>query len=407
MKSVSAQGCARGFGFGALLGVSLLDFAAVGAEGHDLRPSAAVLAVGLAALLWPVGRRPAWLTPQVRTAAPAVVSLALTVAVVLTGGQRVFGPGEITIMLCLLFIAVRHCPPRWAVVCGTLAGVAGLALPVGFARSLTDDQPLGFMVVGLLLIGLVGMLAGYLRSLDFKRTVAVAETRRDERVAIAADLHDFVAHHVTGILVQTQVARMMAEARTSGTSESSGTSETSGLSGSDDLDPVLAGIERAATEALASMRLTVGVLRDTGQPDAADHRPVGDLAGISDLLEGFASPGQKVTLHRDPALSDDLPHEVQAAAFRVVQEALTNVRRHAADATEISVGLWCEDQRLMVAVADDGRGGTQLPAAARGGGFGLVGLTERVTALGGTLWAGPRVGHGWEVRAAFPQRKSL
>ena len=61
----------------------------------------------------------------------------------------------------------------------------------------------------------------------------------------------------------------------------------------------------------------------------------------------------------------------------------------------------------MVAVADDGRGGTQLPAAARGGGFGLVGLTERVTALGGTLWAGPRVGHGWEVRAAFPLRKTL
>ncbi|MGI5193871.1 sensor histidine kinase [Streptomyces sp. CA-288835] len=404
MKSVSAQGCARGFGFGALLGVSFLDFAVVSTEGNDLRPSAAALAVGLAALLWPAGLRPAWLTPQVRAAVPAVVSLALTVGIVLTGGQRSFGPGEITIMLCLLFIAVRHCPPRWAVVCGTLAGVAGLALPVGNARSLTDDQPLGFMVVGLLLIGLVGMLAGYLRSLDFKRTVAVAETRRDERVAIAADLHDFVAHHVTGILVQTQVARMMADARTSGISENSGTSKTSG---SDDLDPILAGIERAATEALASMRRTVGVLRDTGQPDAADHRPVGDLAGISGLLEGFASPGQKVTLNRDPALPDDLAHEVQAAAFRVVQEALTNVRRHAADATEISVGLWCEDHRLMVAVADDGRGGTQLPAAARGGGFGLVGLTERVTALGGTLWAGPRVGYGWEVRAAFPLRKSL
>lgn len=391
MKSASAQGCARGFGFGALLGVCVLDFAAVGSQGYDVRPTAAVLAVGLAALLWPAGLRPAWLTPQVRTTVPAVVSLGLTVGISLTGGQRAFGPGEITIMLCLLFIAVRHCPPLWTVVCGTLDAVAGLALPVGYFQSLTQDETLGYLVVGLLLIGLVGLLAGYLRSLDFRRTVAVAETRRDERVAIAADLHDFVAHHVTGILVQTQVARMM---------------ETSRTSRSDDLDPVLASIERAATEALASMRRTVGVLRDTG-PDEADHRPVGDLAGISGLIEGFANPVQKVTLHRDPALPDDLPHEVQAAAFRVVQEALTNIRRHAADATEIGVGLWCEDHRLMVAVADDGRGGTQLPAAARGGGFGLVGLTERVTALGGTLWAGPRVGYGWEVRAAFPLRKSL
>lgn len=96
------------------------------------------------------------------------------------------------------------------------------------------------------------------------------------------------------------------------------------------------------------------------------------------------------------------PHEVQAAAFRVVQEALTNVRRHAADATEITVGLRRDGGRLEVSVADDGRGGTQLPDAARGGGFGLVGLKERVTALGGELHAGPLPGHGWEIRALLP-----
>jgi hypothetical protein len=92
---------------------------------------------------------------------------------------------------------------------------------------------------------------------------------------------------------------------------------------------------------------------------------------------------------------------VQAAAFRVVQEALTNIRRHAADATEISVGLRCEDHRLTVTVADDGRGGTQLPAAACGRGFGLVGLTERVTTPGGMLYAGPRVSHFGLVSTAL------
>ena len=238
------------------------------------------------------------------------------------------------------------------------------------------------MFIGLVLVGLTVAFAAYLRSQDYRRTVAVTETRRAERLAIAADLHDFVAHHVTGILVQTQVARMMTD------------------TGPDDLDPVLAGIERAATEALASMRRTVGVLRDTD--DAADRRPVGDLAGIAGLVDGFATPVQKATLHRATAVPEDLPHEIQAAAFRVVQEALTNVRRHAGDASQVTVGLRCERSRLEVTVSDDGRGGSQLPAAAHGGGFGLVGLKERVTALGGELHAGPRAGYGWEVRAVFP-----
>jgi signal transduction histidine kinase len=138
---------------------------------------------------------------------------------------------------------------------------------------------------------------------------------------------------------------------------------------------------------------------------------VGDLlpAGITDLVDGFASPVQKSVLHRDPAVSDDLPHEVQAAAFRVVQEVLTNVRRHAADATQATVRLACPGDRLEVTVTDDGHGGTQLPEAAHGGGFGLVGLTERVTALGGDLHAGPRGGPaggaGWQVRAVFPAGK--
>jgi signal transduction histidine kinase len=287
------------------------------------------------------------------------------------------------ILLSLSFVAVRHCPQRWAVVCGVLDGAALLALPVRYFHSFTNDNLLLVVVLGLVLVGVTAGLAGYLRSLDYRRTVAVTETRRAERLAIAADLHDFVAHHVTGILVQTQVARMMATSQPQ------------------DLDPVLAGIERAATEALASMRRTVGVLRDSG-PEAADRRPVGDLAGIAELTHGFASPVQKVTLRRDPGLPDDLPHEVQAAAFRVVQEALTNVRRHAADAGEVAVGLRRSGRRLEVTVTDDGRGGTQLPDAAHGGGFGLVGLTERVTALGGELHAGPRVGAGWEVRAVFP-----
>ena len=389
MKSVSARGCARGLAVGVLLAASVVDVLFAGADGTSVLPLAApvwptlaVVLVGLAAVLWPAGRRPEWLTPQVRTAVPALASALLTATSLLVRGEVTLGPAEIMILLSLLFIAVRHCPPRWAVGCGALDAGALLVLPLR-ADVLVSSDVLGLEVIGLLLVGLVAGLAGYLRSLDYRRTVAVSESRRSERLAIAADLHDFVAHHVTGILVQTQVARMMAATRPQ------------------DLDPVLAGIERAATEALASMRRTVGVLRDTGA-EAADHRPVGDLAAIAEMIEGFAIPGQRVVLRRDPAVSDGLPHETQAAAFRVVQEALTNIRRHAADATRIEVGLREDAGRLVVSVADDGRGGTRLPAAAHGGGFGLVGLKERVAALGGELDAGPRVGVGWEVRAAFP-----
>lgn len=393
MKSVSPRGCAGGFAVGLLLAACVVDVLYAGSDGTSVVPTAsplwptlAVLLVGLAAVLWPADRRPEWLTPQVRTAVPALASALYTAGSLLAGAENLFGPGEVVILLCLLFVAVRHCPPRWAVICGVLDAVALLLLPVRYVRSVDGDAQ-GFMLVGLVLIGIFAGLAVYLRTMDYRRTLAVSETRRAERVAIAADLHDFVAHHVTGILVQTQMARMMAQTQPQ------------------ELDPVLAGIERAATQALASMRRTVGVLRDT-EEEAAERRPVGDLAGIADLADGFASPVQQVTLRRDPAVSDDLPHEVQAAAFRVVQEALTNIRRHAADASHIEVRLRDDAGRLQVSVADDGRGGTQLPAAAHGGGFGLVGLKERVTALGGELHAGPRGGVGWEVRAVFPVGKS-
>ncbi|MER7402928.1 sensor histidine kinase [Streptomyces sp. NPDC000070] len=387
MRSTSPRGCVRGFGVGFLLAASVYDLLIASGLHNVLWPSVTVLLVGFAAVLWPVDRGPRWLTPQLRTAVPAVVSALFTAGVLLTGrAEAPFGPGEVAVLLSLLFIAVRHCSWPWVLVCGVLDSVALLLLPVRHYRS-SQDEVLAFALVGLVLIGFTAGLAAYLRSLDYRRAVTISETRRAERVAIAADLHDFVAHHVTGILVQTQMARMMAARQPQ------------------DLDPVLAGIERAATEALASMRRTVGVLRDTG-PEPADRRPVGDLAAVTDLVEGFATPAQKTVLHRDPVVSDDLPHEVQAAAFRVVQEALTNVRRHAGDATRVTVGLACPGGRLEVTVTDDGHGGTQLPEAAHGGGFGLVGLTERVTALGGELHAGPRGGvdggAGWQVRAVFP-----
>ncbi|MDX2546819.1 sensor histidine kinase [Streptomyces sp. WI04-05B] len=385
------QSCLRAVGITTLLLLAVTDLLIAVANGKILWPVLVLLSLGLAAVLWPSADPPAWLSPQLRAAVPAAASLILTAVATRTEPIRMFGPGEVAILLCLLLTAVRMCPPRWASLGAVLTGGAAIAAPLRFYATGTQDDVLilGLTLAVALLAGATAGLGGYLRSLDHRRGVAVAETRRSERLAMAADLHDFVAHHVTGILVQTQMARMMI------------TTEP------DRLDPVLAGIEHAATEALASMRLTVGILRQgpeqTARLKPGESRPVGDLSALAELVDEFGGPaGLKVDLHRQASVPQTLPHEVQAAAYRVVQEALTNVRRHAADATEVTVALAHADETLHVTVRDNGRGGAPIPYAARGGGFGIVGLTERVTALGGTLRTGPHKDHGWEVVALLP-----
>lgn len=375
----------RAFGVVLLLSAAGVDLLLADLGGASW-PQLVVLPIGLAAVLWPAGRRSAWLTTAVRTVVPAVLSGAVTAAVFLSGREALPGPGETAILLCLLMVAVRDCPVRWAAVCGVLDGAAVLVLPYRHAPGDSSVNPFGMLV----LAGVVAGLGGYLRALDHRRRVAVTETQRAERLAMAADLHDFVAHHVTGILVQTQVAQLLA------------------TNDPERLAKILKDVERSATEALASMRRTVGLMREAPESGDTDRDPAGDLAALPELVEGFRGPvGPKAALRRDPSVPGGLPHEVQAAAYRVVQEALTNIRRHAADATEVLVGLTCHGHALEVTVRDDGRGGARLPQAARGGGFGLVGLTERVTALGGELRTGPRSDRrGWEVTAILPTEKT-
>jgi signal transduction histidine kinase len=355
-----------------------VDLLAVTVNGDPVWPAALVLTVGLAALLWPARARPPWLTPTVRTVAPAIASAAYTVAALKTGVPTTFGPGEPVILLCLLLIAVRTCPPVAAMVAPLVVGVSLLAVPL---RAEDDDIAYGLSALLAVLAGAVAGLGGYLRTLDHRRDAAVAETRRAERLSMAADLHDFVAHHVTGILAQAQLARLLA-----------GTQP-------DRLDAVLARIEQASRDTLGAMRGTVGLLRtsDAGQPTT------GDLAALPGLVTGFhESDGIRAVLHHDPGIPDSLPHQIQAAAYRVVQEALTNVRRHAAHATEVAVDLRYIDGQLAVAVRNNGDARLAKPATSRGGHFGLIGLSERVTALGGRLHAGAQPTGGWQLVAPLP-----
>ncbi|GAA2599390.1 histidine kinase [Actinomadura fulvescens] len=291
-------------------------------------------------------------------------------------------------LLVLVTRVVWRQPRERLVPLTVLVGGAAVVMPLrGSAISLLFfSAPLAVLVAVAIGAGL------WLRAIDTRRARALVAARRDERLELARDLHDFVAHHITGIVVQAQAARFTA---------GSGAAQTP-----EQLDTMFAGIEKAGTEALTSMRRMVGLLREA-QDTGGDSkiRPVGDLAQVEELVAAFTDP--PATLEVAGGLGVLAP-EVATSVHRIVQEALTNARKHAADATAVRVGIARTPQGVEVTVRDNGRGPSQ--AARRrmpSGGFGLVGLGERVEALGGRIYAGPRPEGGWEVVAVLPDPDHL
>jgi signal transduction histidine kinase len=200
------------------------------------------------------------------------------------------------------------------------------------------------------------------------------EAAAAERVRIARELHDIVAHHLSVMVLQA------AGARASGT----------------DAGLALEKIERSGRQALAETRRLLGVLRDSQEDDGLAPQPgIGDLAALADSVRAAGVP---VSL----AVDDDhgeLPAAVGVSAYRIVQEALTNVLKHAGPArADVTIG--CAGGAVMIEVTDDGPG---TPAGGlRVGGQGLAGMHERVAVFGGELQVGPRPGGGFAVRARLP-----
>ncbi|MBW0118510.1 sensor histidine kinase [Pseudonocardia abyssalis] len=260
-----------------------------------------------------------------------------------------------------------------AVAALAIVGSALLRTPEGAAPSLSVLSALGWG--GAVGIGLL------VRDTETRRRAALEEVRSAERMELARDLHDVVAHHVTGIIVAAQAASVVAR------------------SSPDDVDRALAAIETAGVDAMAAMRAMVGVLR--GQDAEGARTPGAELAGLPSLVSRFDPDGEVVRLAGDPGLVHAvLPAGVAATGYRVVQEALTNVRRHAPDAAAVEVDLRLRAEALLVSVRNDGVPST-LPAPGPRG-FGLVGMAERVTALGGDLTAGPAGPGLWTVSARIP-----
>jgi signal transduction histidine kinase len=216
-----------------------------------------------------------------------------------------------------------------------------------------------------------------------------AERRRgsEERLRIAQELHDVLGHHISLINVQAGVALYLMD---------------------DDPEQArsaLAAIKQSSRELLHEMRATLGVLR--GVDEHPPHQPMPGLARLDSLVAETRAAGLPVTVEIHGP-KRDLPASVDLAAYRIVQEALTNTRKHAGPA-RARVVVRYDEHGLTVQVDDDGRG-TGSPGSDGGliasGGNGLPGMRERAQALGGTITAGPRLEGGFQIRAFFPPTAS-
>ncbi|MGW7055806.1 sensor histidine kinase [Streptomyces sp. NPDC054887] len=221
------------------------------------------------------------------------------------------------------------------------------------------------------------------------------EARRrvaEERLRIARDLHDVVAHHIALVNVQAGVAAHVMDKRP------------------DQAKEALAHVREASRSALNELRATVGLLRQSGDPEAPTE-PAPGLGVLDQLLDTFRNAGLPVEVARpDKAAGEPLPAAVDLAAYRIIQEALTNVQKHAGEHARAEVSVVRVGSSAEITVIDNGGGvraggGEPGPVGddpGTGGGHGLTGMRERVTALGGTLTAGPRYGGGFRVHAILP-----
>jgi signal transduction histidine kinase len=218
----------------------------------------------------------------------------------------------------------------------------------------------------------------YLRVLDAHLVEQAKQVRHHERLAIARELHDVVAHHITGIVVQAQAAQLVADKQPDATQRA------------------LDRIARAGGEALTAMRSMVGALRD--ESTGGDVAPTASLDDLRDMAEGWSLERHELPVRLtidDHAAT--LPDTVIASVHRIVREAVTNARRHSIGATHIDIDVRCERGVVHLVVANDGG-----PVSRSPGGFGLRGMAERAAALGGEFDAGPLPEGGWRVAAELP-----
>jgi signal transduction histidine kinase len=308
-------------------------------------------------------------------------------------GARPTGPDLAIVILVYTLAAYR---PRRVSVPGLIVCLFGAAVAVlTWGRPSSLSPPTALLAESVVLMGpvLIGWVLG--DSMRYRRAyyanledrAARLERERDaqaqiataaERARIARELHDVVAHNVSVMVVQADGASYALDAEPERARQA------------------LAAISRTGRQALTEMRTLLGVLRSDER--GTGLAPMPGMAELGELIDQARAAGLPVscTVVGTPR---PVPGGVALAAYRVVQEALTNTRKHGGPAAAAAVTLTYGDGELSVQIVDDGRGAA---AAADGGGHGLIGMRERVEMYGGDLLAGPRHGGGYQVTALLP-----
>ncbi|MFG2791791.1 sensor histidine kinase [Streptomyces sp. NPDC048419] len=349
---------------GLVLGVLGTSVLVAGADHGRRLPVAVVLVLAQAGALRWQARAP--LAVLAVNAVTGLAVWALLPAVSLTGALLA---AQVT--LCVLSATRPRRVSVWA--------LAAMCLPAPLAFG--AGGPAGLSVY--LLTVILAWTAGQWRRAQQERTRA--EARRavvEERARIAREVHDVVAHTLSVMVVQAGAADDVFTERPEQAREA------------------LRAIETGARSALGELRLLLRAFRpEAGNDESlAQLRP--SLARLDELADTVRATGITVHVHREGAL-DVLPAAVDLAAYRIVQEAFTNILRHAAGADEVRVRVTAEGERVKVTVVDNGR--TRQGSSATGGaGRGLVGMKERARLVGGSLHAGPLPGGGFEVAAQLP-----
>ncbi|MER5556295.1 sensor histidine kinase [Streptomyces sp. NPDC002793] len=315
-----------------------------------------------------------------------VVSVRITASVTVPGALFPWTGPEMALQGASLFLLTLRVHPRRAGLALALALAAGL-----LAGSTAWPHHYSLGITSLVLVSAV-VIAAALRALRVARTQLVVQsglteeersrrTLLEERNRIARELHDVVAHHMSVISIQAQVAPHLVE------------------NPSDELRENLAGIRENAVEALAELRRVLGVLRsEDAVADGLRHAPQPTLDRLDELIGKVRGAG--VTVTRGTAgRRRPLPPGVELSAFRIVQEALSNVLRHAPGA-RARVEMGYHSTALTVRVVNSAPGTPAAPA--EGLGHGLLGMRERAAMLGGDLAHGPTPGGGFEVVATLP-----
>jgi signal transduction histidine kinase len=231
--------------------------------------------------------------------------------------------------------------------------------------------------------------------LDAQREASARAAVVEERARIAREVHDSVAHSVSVMTLQLGGLRRQLD---------------SVLVDRPAEREVMLGLERLGRQSVEELRATVGILRDPG--DAATGTPPPSLARVEDLVADVRAAGLAVSLEVSGTLGG-LPRAVDTAAYRIVQEAMSNVLRHGPEA-RAAVRVVSADDVVRLTVSDDGLGSRRasppgpdsaVPAPPAAGGHGIVGMRERVDMLGGTLAVGPVPGGGFEVDVSLPIRR--